>query len=398
MFGLLTKAQKKTSKSARSKRKSSILTLECLEERECPSASNPVLTMTATYGLNQSVTLSGSVADAQPAGLTVDFSGAVNGSAITDSNGNFSYTTTAGTGTFEAETTDSQGLTSNMVMLSVPSQSPPASNPVLTMTATYGLNQSVTLSGSVADAQPAGLTVDFSGAVNGSAITDSNGNFSYTTTAGTGTFEAETTDSQGLTSNMVMLSVPSQSPPASNPVLTMTATYGLNQSVTLSGSVADAQAAGLTVDFSGAVNGSAITDSNGNFSYTTTAGTGAFEAETTDSQGLTSNVVTLSVPSPSQSGPPASAPAITSFQAVYVQAQTWTFSGQVTDQNPAGIQVAFGGLPSLSGETATTNSTGEFSVTLRSNQVKPAMRRRKRPTPPAPPRIWQPRWSMPTRP
>jgi hypothetical protein len=59
-----------------------------------------------------------------------------------------------------------------------------------------------------------------------------------------------------------------------------------------------------------------------------------------------------------------SAPVITGFQANRGSGNCWTFSGTVIDQNPAGLTVTFGGLPSLQGQVATTNASGYFSLTV----------------------------------
>jgi len=59
-----------------------------------------------------------------------------------------------------------------------------------------------------------------------------------------------------------------------------------------------------------------------------------------------------------------SAPVINSFHATEVSAQTWTFSGTVSDQNLSMVQVQFGGLAGLSGMSASVNSGGNFSTTV----------------------------------
>jgi hypothetical protein len=58
-----------------------------------------------------------------------------------------------------------------------------------------------------------------------------------------------------------------------------------------------------------------------------------------------------------------SPPVISGFQATH-SGNYWTFSGTVIDQNPAGLTVTFGGLPSLQGRVATTNGSGSFSLTV----------------------------------
>lgn len=55
-------------------------------------------------------------------------------------------------------------------------------------------------------------------------------------------------------------------------------------------------------------------------------------------------------------------PQIEGFVADGGNAPTWVFSGRVTDENPGGRIVVFGGL--LDGQTATTNEDGTFSITV----------------------------------
>jgi hypothetical protein len=54
-------------------------------------------------------------------------------------------------------------------------------------------------------------------------------------------------------------------------------------------------------------------------------------------------------------------PVITSFKARPGLGNLWTFSGTVTDENPAGCTIAFGGV--LSGITTTVAADGTFTYT-----------------------------------
>lgn len=43
----------------------------------------------------------------------------------------------------------------------------------------------------------------------------------------------------------------------------------------------------------------------------------------------------------------------------------WTFTGTVSDENPAGLKVTFGGsFAPMNGQTAVTNANGQFTITV----------------------------------
>ena len=148
----------------------------------------------------------------------------------------------------------------------------------------------------------------------------------------------------------------SLTPPAP-PSISLSVSYGSQRTVTLSGQVTDVDAGGLTVTFTGMVTGSTVTNPDGTFSATFTAtGLGEVDASTTDSQGLESNVATVTLTS--------NPPVITNFMATAGQAGVWTFTGTVTDESPAGLVVTFGGLPSLANQMATVQSNGSFELSV----------------------------------
>jgi hypothetical protein len=69
-----------------------------------------------------------------------------------------------------------------------------------------------------------------------------------------------------------------------------------------------------------------------------------------------------------QQAPPPTGPQIVGFTAVEIGCGFWKFSGTVTDPNPAGLTVTFGGQPvSLNGHTATTDANGNFSFSIQLN-------------------------------
>jgi hypothetical protein len=59
------------------------------------------------------------------------------------------------------------------------------------------------------------------------------------------------------------------------------------------------------------------------------------------------------------------APRIVNFQGVEVVGGLWRFTGDVLDEDPAGLTVTFGGEPSsLQGMTETTDANGHFEKTM----------------------------------
>src|SRR5262249_62324842 len=95
------------------------------------------------------------------------FSGAVARLPPPDALGAFSFATTnASLGTVQATAVNNSNKTmSAEATLAV-------ANPVITLAITYDSQKNVTLSGSVADLDPAGLIVSFKGVVEGVATTD----------------------------------------------------------------------------------------------------------------------------------------------------------------------------------------------------------------------------------
>jgi hypothetical protein len=219
--------------------------------------------------------------------------------------------------------------------------------------ATVLSGQSVRLNGNVSDPALSTVTVSFTGVMSGSTSVDSSGNFSYTANAtGLGTVSAVATDGQQLQSATVQIQVV-----CPKPSLNLTLLYLNQNKLLLTGTVTAPSRGGLTVTFAGVATGSTVTDANGNFSATVSAsGTGNINATVTDAWGQVSNPATVAVDS--------NPPVISNFGGGNVATNQWTFSGTVTDDSPAGITVQLGGIPALTGQTATTASNGTFSITV----------------------------------
>ncbi len=147
----------------------------------------------------------------------------------------------------------------------------------------------------------------------------------------------------------------------SAPVITLSVTYLTQRNVTLSGTVTDANPAGLTVTFTGEVTGNTTTDASGNYSFTAPASAlGNVNASTVDLQGLQSNTATVALSVP--------APKILNFKGAQGPSNVWTFSGTVQDVSPVGETVYFGGAPvSIQNKTTTVASNATFLLSVQFN-------------------------------
>src|SRR5262249_27349338 len=172
------------------------LLVEPLERRDTPTA--PVLTFNAVIVSGRTVLLTGHVTDESPATGKVQFNGVLSAQTTPNSYGDYSVELTAPTlGTISAQATDANLDTSQTL------QAPLNDNPpVITRTRPHGPNRALPPAGHVTDENNAGLHVQFGGPVMGVAVTDANGDFSYTTTLWSpGTITAQTADSWGQASN-----------------------------------------------------------------------------------------------------------------------------------------------------------------------------------------------------
>ena len=63
--------------------------------------------------------------------------------------------------------------------------------------------------------------------------------------------------------------------------------------------------------------------------------------------------------------PENAAPQIINFTGAEVVGGAWRFTGDVVDESPGGLTITFGGEPvSLQGETATTDGSGHFELSV----------------------------------
>lgn len=141
------------------------------------------------------------------------------------------------------------------------------------------------------------------------------------------------------------------------PSLSLSVTYGAGRMVTLSGQVTDGMFGSLTVNFTGKVVGSVVTNSDGTFSGAFEASAlGLISATVTNGLGFASSAATVTLVS--------NAPLISDFVAALQTGTTWVFSGRVTDESHTGLVVRFDGLSSLEGKTATVQANGTFSLSV----------------------------------
>lgn len=328
------------------------LRAERLEVRACPSALG--VWFNATTADAHNVSVSGEVYGSSSS-YQIALSGPISANLTAGASGSFSYYGPASSlGAITANVTDANGDTGSgsaniydpgpqVSMLSADAVAP---------------GKSVDVSGGVSASAPGGLTVTFSGSAGlaaTSTTTNANGSFNLATTASQlGIVAATVTDVWGVTSSPMSVSIQCTAPQVTN--LTVEAT-GQGKQVTVTGGVRASSPAGLTVSLSGAAGlatTSATTDSNGNFSRTTTAAKlGEVDATVTDVWGqvspLTSTTLTVTPPQ------------IEGFGAIDVGNGFWEFEGTVGGPDAGADSVTLSGMTSTS---ATPNASGYFSVTV----------------------------------
>ncbi len=252
----------------------------------------PSVSVSAAVQDSQTVVLSGTVSDDSPGGLTVSFSGAYSGTATTNADGSYSLTATVtASGTVDATVTNAAGVTSDAASATFTLPAAPS----LTLSVTMLDQRWVLLSGQVTDANPGGLTVQFTGATTVSAVTNADGSYNVMVEATTlGDIQATVTNSAGQTSAVATATVTSAAPT----ILNFQIEFQSGNLYCFSGAIEDESPAGLSVVFGGSVDGvqgqTVAVNSDGSFSVTecVTAGeSGVVTAQVTDWWGLPSQSV-----------------------------------------------------------------------------------------------------------
>jgi hypothetical protein len=248
----------------------------------------------------------------------------------------------------------------------------------------------VEVSGYVRDDDPASAVVHFGGAGQGEARPAADGSYLAVLPATVGgAVTGWAVDGDGLTSNqstVLLMGGTGQLPPDSlgdggmgesgggaggegglpgedaaegnyPPLIWISFSYGPNRTVIIDGTVVDEDPGGLTVVFSGMVNGSAVTNADGTFhSVQTQLGEGHCYGLTWDREGYESNVGYGWLGN--------AAPQIDGFGAVD-EYGSWVFHGTVYDEYAPGLQVRFeSSIPQINGRTAVVAEDGTFTLVV----------------------------------
>jgi hypothetical protein len=147
-------------------------------------------------------------------------------------------------------------------------------------------------------------------------------------------------------------------PPPNNPpvIVSLDAEQVPGQKFRVYGRVSDETPGSCGVVISGAGSGTARCDSSGNFSVVVNVATlGQIQAVANDGS-LNSAAAYKTLTN--------AAPTIGGFTAVGGLNNSWTFSGSVGDEAPAGLTVTLSGPTGVQGATATVAADGSWSVTL----------------------------------
>ena len=328
---------------------------DSLEKRLLLTTAPVIDTLYAVVGDGHTVSISGHVSDFDPSAgpISVAISGPISANVNVDSSGMFSYSgSTSQLGTEQAVATDSgTGLSSDPFDSPIENMAPTIQNFTVYPT---GDGKNVTLTGSVQDESPEGLTVSFSGVVGGSTTTDASGNFSLVALASDlGDVSATVSDVWGVGSAPVTAPLGSPAPVVQlDPP--QTDSTGM---VTVSGYVTDLSPGGLSVNVSGVVNGTATTDASGYFSLTAPySASGTVTVTTTNVWNQTSSPAQATV------NPPMVAPVpmqIANLTATYENNGKWLITGTVQGGDLSTATISYSGT--ASGSAQVDSSTGDFS-------------------------------------
>ncbi len=321
---------------------------ESLERRYCLSA--PTITAFQIDSIDgRTVSVSGYVADEDPETVCVDIYDSLYGGVSPNASGYFSYSGEAyWPGTITAVAYDQEYNLSAPAEVAF-SDDPPS---VDSLAVTYGTGTEVTITGQVTDETPGGLPVDFYGSVYGTAVTDTSGYFSLHVPDGSaslGYVDVSVYDAWGRPA------YDTTEITSDEPVIdSLGVAYGYHTEVAIAGHVTDEDPDGLTVYFSGAVEGSAVTDSNGDFTIQVADGIaslGEVTVSVSDAWGQGAyDYAMIEGDDP---------PEIISFTTAVSGTGLLSVEGTVLDEDPVGLTVT---ITFLGNEyEVTTDSNGEFA-------------------------------------
>jgi hypothetical protein len=134
----------------------------------------------------------------------------------------------------------------------------------------------------------------------------------------------------------------------------MSVTYDPNRQVTLSGQLSGSSGpiANQAINFGGVVQGSAVTDSQGNYSVTLSVSQlGQVTAASADGKSNTATATLMS-----------GMPMIMGFEAINEGGGVWEFTGSVSGAPTQGESVSLGGIPALNGVSVNVSPDGSFTV------------------------------------
>jgi hypothetical protein len=231
--------------------------------------------------------------------------------------------------------------------------------PTVTLTTRELANRMVELSGVVTDEHPATVQLTFSGVASGTAQPGADGRYSVQLPATSlGQVQVVARDDENLSSNPVSAAFTTQ-----GIGITLSVTQGSGQQVTVCGQVTDEFPAGRVVTLSGAVQGTATTDSQGRYSLTTNlSGSGRVTAVAADQWGM-GGCITEGLYVFALADSASMASGFLDFTGSESAGGLWTFTGH-TDPSNAGDTVGFTGIPSVNGQQTTVQPDGSFSLTV----------------------------------
>jgi hypothetical protein len=188
----------------------------------------------------------------------------------------------------------------------------------------------VSINGHVVDESPDGLTVTLTGAFEGSATVDSNGDFGTSASgAQLGTVSATVVDGDNQQSAPATVDITSDTPV----IASFSVVEGEYGGIIVTGQVTDENPGGLTVVLTGVVQTSFTTESDGSF-YAIVAGggqLGTISATVTDWFEQESAAATASITS--------DVPDIINYSAIVDETLRLRIEGQVVDEDPQGLAV-----------------------------------------------------------
>ena len=325
----------------------------------------PSKTSSAFNPLNQSVTVSGSnvasvnftavsatttysisgtVSGATQQGVTITLSGPNSGTAVTASNGTYTFSGLVTSGTYTV-TPSKSGYTFTPSNTAVSLSGANVANQNFTATA---IPTTFAISGTVSGAIQQGVLITLSGAGGGTTTTGVGGTYSFSGMPnGTYTITPSLT---GYTFSPANLSVTVSGADVTGKNFTSTAvTYSI------SGTVSGATAQGVTITLSGAAGATTTTDSSGN--YTITGLTNGNYTVTPSLTGYTfspaSTAVTIN--NANATG--------TNFVSSVVTAPTYSISGSVNRLGGGALAGATVTLSVGANGTTTTDATGAYTFT-----------------------------------